>query len=95
MENNEQVNLRNMLINICMNILLGMMTLGMIYWVFIWDANLYNALISEDLRTWREWALIIGSIVLGPGIIIGLVQFTRSVWDGSMFDDHIPPRKKR
>ena len=91
----EQVNLKNMAINYTLQIVVGMIMFATTYWIFIWDANLYNALVTVDDRTWREWAFIVGSVFAGPLILLGFIAFIRDAWYGTMFDSHFPPRMKR
>jgi hypothetical protein len=90
-----KVNVKNMFINLVLHVLICMLLLASTYWIFIWDANLFNALVAEHERTWREWTLIVGSVFMGSGILLGFTAVLRGAWDGSMFDDQFPPRSKR
>lgn len=92
----EQVNLKSeAFMYIAVQAFLGVTMFAATYWVFIWDANLYNALVTVDDRTWREWALIVSSVIFGPSILMSFTLFIRNVWYGTIYYNRFPPRMKR
>ena len=92
----EQVNLKSeAFMYITVQAFLGVTMFAMTYLVFIWNANLYNALVAVDDRTWREWAFIVGSVFTGPLILMSFTLFIRNVWYGTIYYNRFPPRMKR